>query len=253
MLDKLWKDGRLPRVILFYGRGGVAVYPVLLDLLRTIFCQQDDGFCGSCNVCLAVENDRHDDLLQFLDEQQRLKVSDANKMQEFLRMRSPRARVLVIDNAHQLTLRAANKLLKTLEEPPGDRSFIFLLSNCYRQLLPTITSRCFHLAVTGKLQEECDDYQQEFDNILNAVDNNERTIAIKQLAKCPWRQVIYLFEKNLNEKYRRLLTNDQHPNRPVDIQLRRRRIQEVRKIAVQQQIQLNMHLALENLLSYGAN
>ena len=251
MLNKLWQDGRLPRVVLIYGRGGVAVYPILLDLLRTIFCQQDAGFCGSCNDCLAVENDRHDDLLQYLDDQ-RLKVSDASKMQEFLRIRSPQARILVIDNAHQLTLTAANKLLKTLEEPPGDRSFIFLLSNCYRQLLPTITSRCFHLTVTGKLQG-CDDYQREFDNIFNAVDSNERTIAIKQLAKCPWRQVIYLFEKDLNEKYRQLLAGDQQLNRPIDIQLRRRRLREVRKIAVQQQIQLNMHLALENLLTYGAN
>ena len=251
MLNKLWNNGRLPRVVLIYGRDGVTVYPVLLDLLRTIFCQQDNEFCGSCCACLAVENDRHDDLLQFLDDQ-RLKVSDASKMQEFLRMRSPQARVLVIDNAHQLTLRAANKLLKTLEEPPGDRSFIFLLSNCYRQLLPTITSRCFHLTVTGKLQD-CDDYQQEFNNMLNAIDSNERTIAIKQLAKCPWRQVIYLFEKDLNEKYRRLLANNQQPNRPVDIQFRRRRLQEIRKITVQQQIQLNMHLALENLLAYGVN
>ena len=156
----------------------------------------------------------------------------------------------MIDNAHQLTIAAANKLLKTLEEPPGDRSFIFLLSDCYRQLLPTITSRCFHYAVPGKSQT-CDDYQQEFNAILKAVDGNEQATAIKVLAKCPWKQVLYLFEKHLNEKYRQLLSSNQQLTKPVEIQLRRRRVQEIKKIAVSQKIQLNMQLAIENLLSYN--
>ena len=248
MLDKLWNKGQLPRVTLLYGRGGVAIHPMLLDLLRVIFCPEDP-FCSTCTVCRAIENDRHDDLLQYLEDR-RLTVSDAGEIQEFLRMRSSQARVVVIDNAHRLTLAAANKLLKTLEEPPGDRSFIFLLSDCYRQLLPTVISRCFHYSVPGKSQV-CDDYQQEFDTILNAVDTNERTTAIKVLAKCPWRQVLYLFERHLNEKYRQLLSSNQQLVKPVNIQLRRRRLHEVRKIVVRQQIQLNMQLALENLLSYN--
>ena len=251
MLNKLWKDGQLPRVILLYGRDGVAVHPMLMDLLKAMFCQQNDDFCEDCADCLAVENDKHDDLLQYLDDR-RLTTSDASEMQEFLRMRSSQSRVVVIDNAHQLTSAAANKLLKTLEEPPGERSFIFLLSDCYQQLLPTVTSRCFHYTVTGRPQD-CDDYQQEFDDIFEAIDINERTTAIKRLVKCPWRQVIYLFEKHLNEQYKQLLADKQKPTKPIDIQLRRRRLQTIRKITMKQQIQLNMHLAIENLLAYGAS
>lgn len=249
MLDKLWKAKQLPRVVLLYGRDGVAIHPLLLDLLRVIFCQQDDDFCQVCADCQAVENDRHDDLLQCLGEQ-RLTVADAGEIQEFLRIRSYQARVVVIDNVQRVTLAAANKLLKTLEEPPGERSFIFLLSDCYRQLLATITSRCFHYTVPGKSQV-CDDYQQEFEGFLAAVDNNERAIAVRKLAKCPWQQLLFLFERHLNEKYKRLLASGQQLVKPVEIQLRRRRLREIRKVAVSQQIQLNMYLALENLLTHN--
>jgi DNA polymerase-3 subunit delta' len=47
----------------------------------------------------------------------------------------------VILDADLLTERAQNRLLKTLEEPPG-RDALILLSENTRHLLPTILSRC---------------------------------------------------------------------------------------------------------------
>lgn len=54
------------------------------------------------------------------------------------------AKVLVIDDAHRMTIPAQNALLKTLEEPKG-KSFIILVTHASEQLLETIYSRCFLL------------------------------------------------------------------------------------------------------------
>lgn len=52
-----------------------------------------------------------------------------------------RRRVFVLEDAHALNDQAANRLLKTLEEPPPFAHFI-LLAPTPRELLPTIASRC---------------------------------------------------------------------------------------------------------------
>jgi DNA polymerase III subunit delta' len=52
-----------------------------------------------------------------------------------------RRRVFVLEDAHTLNDQAANRLLKTLEEPPPFAHFI-VLAPTPRELLPTIASRC---------------------------------------------------------------------------------------------------------------
>jgi DNA polymerase III subunit delta' len=52
-----------------------------------------------------------------------------------------RRRVFVLEDAHTLNDQAANRLLKTLEEPASFAHFI-LLAPTPRELLPTIASRC---------------------------------------------------------------------------------------------------------------
>ncbi len=57
--------------------------------------------------------------------------------------------VAVIEDSDTMTLRAQNRLLKTLEEPPGGAVLLLLSSNA-EHLLPTIRSRC----VLYRLEEE---------------------------------------------------------------------------------------------------
>jgi len=52
-----------------------------------------------------------------------------------------RRRVFVIEDAHTLNDQAANRLLKTLEEPPSFAHLV-LLAPSPREVLPTIASRC---------------------------------------------------------------------------------------------------------------
>jgi DNA polymerase-3 subunit delta' len=53
-------------------------------------------------------------------------------------------KIYIIEDAHEMTVQAANAFLKTLEEPPSD-TVIILTTSKPNSLLPTILSRCQQL------------------------------------------------------------------------------------------------------------
>ena len=62
-------------------------------------------------------------------------------------------RVAIIDGAEEMNPNAANALLKLLEEPPK-KSLLLLVSHAAGRLLPTIRSRCRHLALRALAEAE---------------------------------------------------------------------------------------------------
>ena len=70
-------------------------------------------------------------------------VDDVRKMKSFFSLSAAEGgrRVALIDSADDLTVAAANALLKVLEEPPKD-AVLILISHSPSKLLPTIRSRC---------------------------------------------------------------------------------------------------------------
>ena len=64
-------------------------------------------------------------------------------------------RVVVIDSADEMSVNAANALLKALEEPPANGLFL-VLSHQPGRLLPTIRSRCRMLRMTPLEEDEID-------------------------------------------------------------------------------------------------
>lgn len=77
-----------------------------------------------------------------------IRVEDVRGLRDSLHHTRGRAghRVAVIDSIDDANPSAANALLKTLEEPPADTTFL-LISHRPGQLLPTIKSRCHNLAL----------------------------------------------------------------------------------------------------------
>ncbi len=64
-----------------------------------------------------------------------------------------KAKVIIIRNAHKMTVGAQNALLKTLEEPPKN-SFLILTTSETSNLLDTIVSRCFKITFNLLEKEE---------------------------------------------------------------------------------------------------
>ena len=68
-------------------------------------------------------------------------VDDIRQIIEEIRYSTQGHRVVILDEAHMLSRNAFNSLLKTLEEPPPDVSFILLTTEPHK-LIPTVKSRC---------------------------------------------------------------------------------------------------------------
>ena len=168
---------RLPTGYLFAGPQNVGKTRVALELAKAINCQSPTeaaDCCDQCEVCRRIDENSYpylrilfptsktqEELLKKqLKRQQEGEELDAvleqidmagaeiliEPVREMLRSASLKApdgvwKTYVIRSAEKLRDEAANRLLKTLEEPPPRTTFILTTSRP-AEVLPTIASRC---------------------------------------------------------------------------------------------------------------
>jgi len=143
------ESGYVPHAVILEGPRAVTE-PAARLYAKALLCTGSGRKpCGRCASCRNLMNGITADLV-LLDEEasgktgnRTLKDERVEAMQDSLKKKplaSDRV-VAVILAADRMTERAQNRLLKTLEEPPG-RDALILLSENTRSLLPTILSRC---------------------------------------------------------------------------------------------------------------
>ena len=118
--------------------------------VRGILCPRKTGdHCGACNICGKIDHGNHEDLIYIGGEGGSVKDAQIVKMQDRLKTKPFGSRtVVIIENSDAMTVHAQNRLLKTLEEPPGN-SVIILLSENLENLIQTIQSRCVKYRLYG--------------------------------------------------------------------------------------------------------
>lgn len=81
-------------------------------------------------------------------------VDDVRSVGEFLHRTAAEAgwRIVIVDAIDEANPNATNALLKALEEPPA-RALLLLVSHAPGRLLPTVRSRCCHLALEPLSEE----------------------------------------------------------------------------------------------------
>lgn len=85
---------------------------------------------------------------------EKIYISEIKEVKNFLSLTPfSKFRILIIDNAHNLTQESSNAFLKILEEP-AKNSIIFLITSQLRYLLPTIISRCQIIRFKPILEKE---------------------------------------------------------------------------------------------------
>jgi DNA polymerase-3 subunit delta' len=141
-------DARLPHALLLRGPEGVGKYRFARRLLAAVLCEQQalvQGPCGACRGCRLVAAESHPDLhvLAPLEGKQQIGIDQVRALIDRLGLTSqyggPKA--AVVAPAERMTRAAANTLLKTLEEPPGD-ALLVLVAHRAGTLPATIRSRC---------------------------------------------------------------------------------------------------------------
>lgn len=101
--------------------------------------------CGACRSCAAAARGAHPDihLVERPDDKRTILVEQAQEVARIATIRPYQSdcKVVVIVAADSFEERAANLLLKTIEEPPPDTRIVLTSGNGDR-VLPTIRSRC---------------------------------------------------------------------------------------------------------------
>ena len=159
-LRTMLREERLPHALLFSGPEGVGKKMLAHVLATTLLCGQGETACGSCSSCRLMRlGDSHPDYYELTPEkrgkgQAVIRIEQIRELQREA-SRAPvmsGRRVLLIDDADRMNEAAANSLLKTLEEPVGNVTFI-LVTSARSALLDTILSRCMPLSF-GMLSRE---------------------------------------------------------------------------------------------------
>jgi DNA polymerase-3 subunit delta' len=138
-LQKALQTGKINHAYLFVGPAGIGKFTAAQDFARAIIIGTDPQ--GEAYVKEKVHPDFM--VVEKLESKTLIGIEQINReMEPWLALKPYRSsrRVVIIKDAHLLSIPAANALLKTLEEPPG-HAVIILVSD-EQNLLETIISRC---------------------------------------------------------------------------------------------------------------
>ena len=140
------RSGKISHSYIFEGVPGSGRRKTALALIQAIFCPAvADDACGVCPSCRKIASGNHGDIhfVEPLPDKRDISIDQLREIQRELSLRpyeAPR-KACILEPAERMSVNAANSLLKTLEEPPGN-AIIILLSENADMLLPTIRSRC---------------------------------------------------------------------------------------------------------------
>ena len=144
---------RLPHALLFCGMEGIGKRRTARVLARTLLCARGgDAPCGHCEACRTMAAGVHPDYFETAPEVRGKSAAmiRTEAVRDILIAASGapvagRRRIILIDGADAMNETAANRLLKTIEEPTGEVLFI-LVTSSYDAILPTIRSRAVRIA-----------------------------------------------------------------------------------------------------------
>ena len=144
MVDLL-RARALPEASLFTGPAGVGKRTLALALAALANCKSPSShdLCESCPSCVKVSLNSHPDIILFSPEKGKIRIESMRWLSKEAHFRPFEGayRFFIIDQAEEMTIEAANSILKTLEEPP-ETTRLILISELPRRLLATIRSRC---------------------------------------------------------------------------------------------------------------
>lgn len=143
-LEAACDRNELSHAYIFEGPKGIGRHTAAMHLTTYALCKSErDRPCGVCAPCRKAAGGNQEHIYELGPDGSSIKDAQVEEMQSFL-LKKPydeQRTFIIIDGAGLMTARAQNRMLKTLEEPPGKVTFILLAENA-KSLTATILSRC---------------------------------------------------------------------------------------------------------------
>ncbi|HEX2061102.1 MAG TPA: DNA polymerase III subunit, partial [Thermoanaerobaculia bacterium] len=143
------RRGELHHAVILHGPSPALLRDVAVRVAKTLNCIE--GSTGDdCLSCQRIDRRTHPDVhfVEAAADKKMIAVDQIRSIVEESTMRpyEGRNKVFVIDPADALSVSGSNSLLKTLEEPSADTTFL-LITRSPDLLLPTIKSRSQHVYI----------------------------------------------------------------------------------------------------------
>lgn len=151
-------SGRMAQTFLFTGPRGTGKTSSARLLAKALNCETGPSGtpCNVCEQCVAITAGSHPDVVE-MDAASDSGVDDVREKIVDVVAYAPmigRYKICIIDEVHDLSAKAFDALLKTVEEPPPHQIFI-LATTEFNKVPATIRSRCqkyeFHRATMQNL------------------------------------------------------------------------------------------------------
>lgn len=144
-LQNAVQSQRFSHAYLFTGPRGTGKTSTARLLAKALNCEKGPAAepCNECEACISITNGSSMDVLE-MDAASESGVDDVREAIVQASEYKPsycRFRIFIIDEVHDLSNKAFDALLKTIEEPPEHVVFI-LATTEYHKVPPTIRSRC---------------------------------------------------------------------------------------------------------------
>jgi len=144
-LENAIRAGRVAHAYIFSGIRGVGKTSAARILAKALNCAVTQGKtpdpCNECDSCRDITAGSSLDVIE-IDAASNRGIDQIRELREMVRYAAAASKykVVILDEAHQLTDEASNALLKTLEEPPDNVVFILATTQA-EDLVETLKSR----------------------------------------------------------------------------------------------------------------
>ncbi|MBI5503229.1 MAG: hypothetical protein HY899_00395 [Deltaproteobacteria bacterium] len=148
-------DRGLHHAWLFSGQRGVGKFLTARWWATLLKCPQVGECEPACDGCRLIAAGVHPDVVEIAipEDKRSIGIAESRALLQRLSLRPTRSgpRIGIVRDAGAMTIDAQNAVLKLLEEPPGFAVIVLVADNA-GAMLPTVRSRCRHLAF-GDLAE----------------------------------------------------------------------------------------------------
>ena len=151
------ESGKLAHAYLLLGEAGTPLKEAAMYLAKSVLCDYPNPLADEeCIICRRIEMNDYPDFIFYDGEENSVKKGDISSLTALFSqtpLESKGIMVYVINHVENMTVDAANSLLKFLEEPPSN-TYAFLTSQNEAKVLPTIISRCEKLRLLLSSRKE---------------------------------------------------------------------------------------------------